>query len=104
MKNVLLSFCLFFMSLHGNSLKAQSGKVLNLDGTSTYMTVGDHADLNFSTSQNKTISGWIKTTTTTGTPRIFAKRNGSSGNGYEFWTGNGLTRRSGTGHLPFTSN
>lgn len=88
MKNVLLSFCLFFMSLYGNSLKAQSGKVLNLDGTGTYMTVADHADLNFGVSQNKTISCWIKTTTTTGTPRIFAKRNGSSGNGYEFWTGN----------------
>ncbi|MFV8464806.1 LamG-like jellyroll fold domain-containing protein [Flavobacterium sp. LB1P62] len=89
MKNLLLSFCLFFMCLYANSLKAQSGKVLNLNGTSTYMTVADHADLNFGTSQNKTITCWIKTTTTTGTPRIFAKRNGSSGNGYEFWTGNG---------------
>jgi hypothetical protein len=89
MKNLLLSFCLFFMCLYGNSLKAQSGKVLNLNGTSTYMTVADHADLNFGISQNKTITCWIKTTTTTGTPRIFAKRNGSSGNGYEFWTSNG---------------
>ena len=77
------------MCLYGNSLKAQSGKVLNLNGTSTYMTVADHADLNFGISQNKTITCWIKTTTTTGTPRIFAKRNGSSGNGYEFWTSNG---------------
>lgn len=71
------------------STKAQSGKVLNLDGISTYMTVPDHTDLDFGISQNKTITCWIKTTTTTGTPRIFAKRNGSTGNGYEFWTGNG---------------
>ena len=89
MKNLLLSFCLFFMCLYGNSVKAQSGKVLNLNGTSTYMTVADHTDLNFGISQNKTITCWIKTNTTTGTPRIFAKRNGSSGNGYEFWTSNG---------------
>ncbi|TDE30622.1 T9SS type A sorting domain-containing protein [Flavobacterium ranwuense] len=89
MKKLLLSFCTFFMCIYVISLKAQSGKVLNLNGTSTYMTVADHADLDFGISQNKTISCWIKTTTTTGTPRIFAKRNGSSGNGYEFWTGNG---------------
>ncbi|WP_348811461.1 LamG-like jellyroll fold domain-containing protein [Flavobacterium maritimum] len=89
MKNVLLSFCLFFMCLYGNNLKAQSGKVLNLNGTSTYMTVTDHTDLDFGSGENKTISCWIKTTTTSGTPRIFAKRNGASGNGYEFWTGNG---------------
>ena len=70
-------------------ISAQSGKVLNLDGISTYMTVPDHNDLDFSAGQNKTITCWIKTTTNTGTPRIFAKRTGASGNGYEFWTGNG---------------
>ncbi|OMQ11860.1 hypothetical protein BXU01_10105 [[Flexibacter] sp. ATCC 35103] len=77
--------CLYCTS----SLQAQSGKVLNLDGISTFMTVPDHPDLNFGASQNKTITCWIKTTTATGTPRIFAKRNGATGNGYEFWTGNG---------------
>ena len=77
------------MCTHFLSLQAQSGKVLNLNGTSTYMSVPDHADLNFGVGQNKTISCWIKTTTATGTPRIFAKRNGAAGNGYEFWTGNG---------------
>uniref|UniRef100_UPI0037C7A464 LamG-like jellyroll fold domain-containing protein n=1 Tax=Roseovarius salis TaxID=3376063 RepID=UPI0037C7A464 len=70
-------------------ISAQSGKVLNLDGISTYMTVPDHNDLDFGAGQNKTITCWIKTTTNTGTPRIFAKRTGASGNGYEFWTGNG---------------
>ncbi|KQB39435.1 Sialidase [Flavobacterium aquidurense] len=77
--------CLYCTS----SLQAQSGKVLNLDGISTFMTVPDHPDLDFGASQNKTITCWIKTTTATGTPRIFAKRNGATGNGYEFWTGNG---------------
>ncbi len=89
MKNLLLFFCSFFISLYGLSMKAQSGKVLNLDGVSTYMTVADHTDLDFGSGQNKTISCWIKTTTAVGTPRIFGKRNGASGNGYEFWTGNG---------------
>ncbi|SEA92191.1 Por secretion system C-terminal sorting domain-containing protein [Flavobacterium gillisiae] len=89
MKQLFLFFCTLFMCTHGASLKAQSGKVLNLDGTSTYMAVADHPDLNFGSGQNKTISCWIKTITTTGTPRIFAKRNGAAGNGYEFWTGNG---------------
>jgi hypothetical protein len=90
MKNLLLLFCSCFMCLYcTSSLQAQSGKVLNLDGISTFMTVADHPDLDLGASQNKTITCWIKTTTSTGTPRIFAKRNGASGNGYEFWTGNG---------------
>ncbi|WP_294959681.1 LamG-like jellyroll fold domain-containing protein [uncultured Flavobacterium sp.] len=89
MKNVLLNFCLCLMCLCSINIKAQSGKVLNLDGTSAYMTVADHPDLDFGSGQNKTITCWIKTTANTGTPRIFAKRNGTSGNGYEFWTGNG---------------
>ncbi|MCV9934061.1 exo-alpha-sialidase [Flavobacterium sp. LS1R47] len=89
MKNLLLFFCSCFICLYCISIKAQNGKVLNLDGISTYMTVADHADLDFGSGQNKTITCWIKTTMTTGTPRIFAKRNGSTGNGYELWTGNG---------------
>ncbi|MBJ2125184.1 LamG-like jellyroll fold domain-containing protein [Flavobacterium sp. IB48] len=89
MKNVLRYFCSCLMCLCSINTKAQSGKVLNLDGTSTYMTVADHPDLDFGSGQNKTVTCWIKTTTNTGTPRIFAKRNGTSGNGYEFWTGNG---------------
>lgn len=75
--------------IYGASMLAQSGKVLNLDGVNTFMSVAHHSDLDFGLSQNKTISCWIKTTTVAGTPRIFAKRNGASGNGYEFWTGNG---------------
>ncbi|WP_158729855.1 LamG-like jellyroll fold domain-containing protein [Flavobacterium sp. I-STPA6A] len=89
MKKLLHQFCLFFCFVHCLNLSAQSGKVLNLDGVNTYMSVADHPDLDFGISQNKTITCWVKTTTSTGTPRIFAKRNGSSGNGYEFWTGSG---------------
>jgi CshA-type fibril repeat protein len=89
MKKLLHKFCLFFCFVYCLNLSAQSGKVLNLDGINTYMSVADHPDLDFGISQNKTVTCWVKTTTTTGTPRIFAKRNGSAGNGYEFWTGNG---------------
>jgi CshA-type fibril repeat protein len=87
MKKLLHQFCLLFCFVFCLNLSAQSGKVLNLDGINTYMSVADHPDLDFGISQNKTVSCWIKTTTNTGTPRIFAKRAGSSGNGYEFWTG-----------------
>lgn len=89
MKKLLHYSYLCLLCLSAINTVAQSGKVLNLDGLSTYMTVADHPDLDFGSGQNKTITCWIKTTTNTGTPRIFAKRNGSSGNGYEFWTGNG---------------
>ena len=89
MKKLLHKFCLFFCFVYCLNLSAQSGKVLNLDGATQYMSVADHANLDFGVSQNKTVTCWIKTTTNTGTPRIFAKRNATSGNGYEFWTGNG---------------
>jgi hypothetical protein len=89
MKNLLHKFCLLFCFICCLTLNAQSGKVLNLDGVNTYMSVADHPDLDFGSGQNKTVTCWIKTTTNTGTPRIFAKRAGTSGNGYEFWTGNG---------------
>jgi CshA-type fibril repeat protein len=91
MKKFLHTFCLLFYLVHCLNLNAQSGKVLNLDGINTYMSVVDHTDLDFGISQNKTVTCWIKTTTNTGTPRIFAKRAGSSGNGYEFWTGKDAT-------------
>lgn len=89
MKKKILLFYSCIICASSYTTKAQSGKVLSLDGISTYMSVADHADLNFGSGQNKTISCWIKTTTNTGTPRIFAKRNGTAGYGYEFWTGNG---------------
>ncbi|QKJ63384.1 LamG-like jellyroll fold domain-containing protein [Flavobacterium sp. M31R6] len=89
MKKLLHEFCLLFCFVYCLNLNAQSGKVLNLNGVNTYMSVADHPDLDFGASQSKTVTCWIKTSTTTGTPRIFAKRAGSSGNGYEFWTGNG---------------
>lgn len=89
MKKLLHKFCLLFCFILCLNLNAQSGKVLNLDGVNTYMSVADHPDLDFGASQNKSVTCWVKTNTNTGTPRIFAKRAGSSGNGYEFWTGNG---------------
>ncbi|MGL5112323.1 MAG: LamG-like jellyroll fold domain-containing protein [Flavobacterium sp.] len=89
MKNGLHKFFLFCCFVLGFNLYAQSGKVLILNGVNTYMSVADHPDLDFGSGQNKTVTCWVKTTTNTGTPRIFAKRSGTSGNGYEFWTGNG---------------
>ena len=62
------------------------------------MSVADHADLNIAPGQSKTITCWIKTTSTA-TSRIVAKRAnantlnpgtaGTTGTGYELWMGNG---------------
>ncbi|UFH45695.1 exo-alpha-sialidase [Flavobacterium galactosidilyticum] len=69
-----LLFCLAFCL----NLNAQSGNALVLNGTSQYMTVATHSDLNITALQSKTISCWIQTTSTAST-RVFGKR--SSGNG-----------------------
>ena len=84
----------------GGSLSgfSQSGKVLSLDGVGSYMSAADHADLDIAPGQTKTITCWIKTTSTA-TSRIFAKRGstntlnpstpGTNGTGYEVFMGNG---------------
>lgn len=92
--NFYFLFC-FAFCMHSN---AQSGKILSLDGTNSYMSVVDHADLDVAPGETKTITCWIKTTSTA-TARIIAKRTnlnasnpattGITGTGYEMWMGNG---------------
>ena len=94
LQNFYLLFC-FAFCMHSN---AQSGKILSLDGTNSYMSVVDHADLDVAPGETKTITCWIKTTSTA-TARIIAKRTnlnasnpattGITGTGYEMWMGNG---------------
>jgi hypothetical protein len=84
---------------------AQSGNALVLDGATQYMTVANHADLNISASQNKTITCWVKTSSTTVNTRLIAKRSnaigvnkttpGTTGTGYEFFLSGSATSKFG---------
>ena len=95
----LYTFFLFVFALSGTlDSFAQSGKVLSVDGINSYMSVATHSDLDVAPGQTKTITCWIKTTTTAQT-RIIAKRAnsntlnpstpGTTGTGYELWLGAG---------------
>lgn len=91
-------FNLLFLLFFSKHSVAQSGNILSLDGTNSFMSVVDHADLDVAPGQSKTITCWVKTTSTA-TARIIAKRSNSStqnpstagtnGTGYEIWMGNG---------------
>lgn len=77
---------------------AQSGNVLSLNGTDAYMSVADHPDLDIAPGQTKTITCWIRTTSSA-QARLIAKRSdqntqnpstpGTTGTGYELWMGDG---------------
>lgn len=77
---------------------AQSGNILSVDGTNSFMSVADHADLDVAPGQSKTITCLVKTTSTAAS-RIIAKRTNSNtlnpstpgitGTGYEIWMGSG---------------
>ncbi|GAI39003.1 unnamed protein product, partial [marine sediment metagenome] len=42
-----------------NLVQAQSGKVLLLDGSTAYMSVADHADVDIDAGENITITCWV---------------------------------------------
>lgn len=67
---------------------AQSGKVLLLDGSTAYMSVADHADVDIDAGENMTITCWVQTTSVVNNGRIIAKRTAPSGSnlGYEFYS------------------
>lgn len=71
-----------------NLVQAQSGKVLLLDGSTAYMSVADHADVDIDAGENMTITCWIQTTSVVNNGRIIAKRTAPSGSnlGYEFYS------------------
>lgn len=72
----------------GVVMQAQSGKSLELDGVSRYMTIPHHADFNFSASEEFSITLWLNVNNYKTNGRIVAKRGPSSTtdkSGYEMW-------------------
>jgi hypothetical protein len=80
------------------TLRAQSNKILVLDGSTQYMTVASSAALNVESGQSRTITFKVKSTSTVNDARYFAKRAaangvdqsnpGTGGTGYEaFYNG-----------------
>jgi hypothetical protein len=81
----IVAMCSF---LFINQVKAQSGKVLLLDGSTAYMSVADHADIDVDPGENITFTCWVQTTSVINNGRIIAKRTAPSGSnlGYEFYS------------------
>ncbi len=71
-----------------NLVQAQNGKVLLLDGSTAYLSVADHADVDIDAGENITITCWIQTTSVVNNGRIIGKRTAPSGSnlGYEFYS------------------
>ncbi len=69
---------------------SQSGKYIEFDGQSRYMTIPSHDELNFSSSESFTITFWLNVNSYVTNARFVAKRNPSTGNktGYEMWGSN----------------
>ncbi len=69
---------------------SQSGKYIEFDGQERYMTIPNHDDLNFSTSESFTVTFWLNVNSYVRNARFVAKRNPSTGNktGYEIWGSN----------------
>ncbi|ODU59076.1 MAG: hypothetical protein ABT12_01490 [Paludibacter sp. SCN 51-9] len=70
------------------TVQAQSGKALELDGVNRYMTIPHHADFNFTTSEEFSITLWLNVNNYKTNGRIVAKRGAASAadkSGYELW-------------------
>jgi hypothetical protein len=73
---------------------AQSGKSLELDGVSRYMTIAHHEDFNFTVSQEYSISFWMNVSGYKTNARFVSKRGGGTAadkSGYELWGTNSST-------------
>jgi hypothetical protein len=81
----IVAMCSFLLV---DQVQAQSGKVLLLDGSTAYMSVADHADIDVDPGENITITCWVQTTSVINNGRIIAKRTAPSGSnlGYEFYS------------------
>lgn len=82
-----LALAAFFLFV--NTLTAQSGKALSLDGINDYMEVADHDDLDINAGENFTLTLWVKTSQSANYYRIVSKRAAGSGPGYEMITQTG---------------
>lgn len=88
MKLKSLSVFLMGMLFGTMTLFAQSGKNVEFDGTSRYMTIPHHADFNFSTSEEFTITFWLNVNAYVTNARFISKRSAGNANdksGYELW-------------------
>lgn len=63
--------------------ETKPSKYLVMNGTTNYMTIAHHADLDIRLGESKTITFWIRTTTTSSSPRLITKRTTP---GYEITT------------------
>ena len=94
MKKIFL-LSLFMLCLFSMPLAAQSGKALELNGSSRYMKIPNHADFNITTSESFTISMWINIPAFGSNMRFVAKRSQSTTlsdkSGWELWGGNSAT-------------
>lgn len=86
MKTKLL-FTLCIMFSYVLEVKSQSGNNMVFNGTSNYIVVSDHNDLDIGPGENYTITCWIKTSQWKNMP-VFRKRD-PSGVGYEMTVGSG---------------
>ncbi|WP_461791684.1 LamG-like jellyroll fold domain-containing protein [Pedobacter sp.] len=70
-----------------SQVKSQSGYNMVFNGTSNYITVSDHNDLDIAAGENYTVTCWIRTSQWKNMP-VFRKRD-PSGVGYEMTVGSG---------------
>lgn len=71
-----------------SEMNAQQGTFLEFDGSSRYMTIPSHADFNFTTSQEFSITLWVNVKSYKTNARFVSKRGDGTAldkSGYEMW-------------------
>ena len=94
----MLIFGVFILSLFlTTKTNATPINELKFNGANQYMLIANHSDFNISTTEDFTISMWIKATSYVASQRYLSKRNlnttnpGSNRTGYEFFSGGSST-------------
>lgn len=93
MKKYIYILVIAFLGMFGEATFAQTGKSLVLNGTDQLMKIPSHADFNITTSENFSISCWVKLNrfiSNLGEAQRFITKRAVSGtpkNGYELWGG-----------------
>lgn len=92
MKISITVISFFLLITFTTDLSAQNGKHLKLDGVNDYVEVMDHDDLDINSSEDFSITCWVRSNDLSANTRFIDKKSGSSA-GYE------LISKSGTGGL-----